>query len=86
VKVLNVNESKHGIAFQANKHQMRLDGKKWIPGEDYFEAPTCSTCHMGATVKQEVTHDVGMRISWNNRPPVSVRPEKSDEKMGLAGG
>jgi hypothetical protein len=40
---------------------------------------------MSATRKQDVTHDVGMRISWNNRPPVSIRPEKADAKMGLPG-
>jgi hypothetical protein len=32
-----------------------------------------------------VTHDVGMRISWNNRPAISQRPEESDKKMGLPG-
>jgi len=26
-----------------------------------------------------------MRISWNNRPPISIRPEVSDKKMGLPG-
>ena len=30
-----------------------------------------------------VTHDVGLRISWNNRPPKSIRPEVSDAKLGL---
>ena len=40
---------------------------------------------MSATATQDVTHDVGLRISWNNRPPKSVRPEKSDAKMGLPG-
>ena len=40
---------------------------------------------MSATRKQPVTHDVGMRISWNNRPVVSIRPEDSDAKMGLPG-
>jgi hypothetical protein len=30
-----------------------------------------------------VTHDVGLRISWNNRPPISIRPEVSDAKLGL---
>ena len=30
-----------------------------------------------------VTHDVGLRISWNNRPPKSIRPEVSDRKLGL---
>ena len=79
------NESKHGVAFRANIDDMALDNNKWIVGEDYSAAPTCATCHMSATPKQAVTHDVGMRISWNNRPPVSVRPEESDAKMGLPG-
>ena len=77
-------ESKHGIAFHANKDKMNLGNSKWIVGEDYDAAPTCATCHMSATRKQPVTHDVGTRISWNNRPPVSIRPEVSDAKMGLA--
>ena len=75
-------ESKHGIQFAANKDKMNLDNPKWIPGEDYFTGPTCSTCHMGATKNQDVNHNVGLRISWNNRPPVSVRPEVTDAKMG----
>ncbi len=78
-------ESKHGIAFNANKHKMNLDNEKWILGEDYNAAPTCATCHMSATPTQDVTHDVGLRISWNNRPVTSIRPEVSDEKLGLAG-
>jgi hypothetical protein len=40
---------------------------------------------MSATKDQGVTHDVGMRISWNNRPIKSIRPEVSDAKMGLKG-
>ena len=79
------NESKHGIAFHANKDKMNLESAKWIPGEDYSAAPTCATCHMSETRDQPVTHDVGMRISWNNRPAVSIRPEESDAKMGLPG-
>ncbi|MDP6553134.1 MAG: multiheme c-type cytochrome [Pirellulaceae bacterium] len=78
-------ESKHGIAFFANINKMNLDSPKWIVGEDYWAAPTCATCHMSATKNQPVTHDIGLRISWNNRPPVSVRPEVSDAKMGLPG-
>ncbi|MBA5248117.1 Hydroxylamine oxidoreductase (Fragment) [hydrothermal vent metagenome] len=77
------NESKHGIQYASQKGQLGMDKSKWIPGEDYFTAPTCSTCHMGATKDQDVTHNVGLRISWNNRPPVSIRPEVSDKKMGL---
>jgi len=79
------NESKHGIAFRANLDAMNLESEKWVVGEDYSAAPTCATCHMSATPTQPVTHDVGMRISWNNRPAKSVRPEVSDAKMGLKG-
>lgn len=78
-------ESKHGIAFHANKQKMNLDNEKWIVGEDYNAAPTCATCHMSATPAQPVTHDVGMRISWNNRPAISIRPEIADANMGLPG-
>ncbi len=78
-------ESKHGILFFANVEHMALDSPKWIVGEDYNAAPTCATCHMSATKNQAVTHDAGMRISWSNRPAISVRPEISDAKMGLPG-
>ena len=79
------NESKHGIAFRANLEKMNLNNAKWIVGEDYSAAPTCASCHISATPKQKVTHDVGMRISWNNRPEISIRPEISDQKLGLPG-
>ncbi len=78
-------ESKHGINFFSKIDEMNLDNEKWIVGEDYWAAPTCATCHMSQTKNQEVTHDIGMRISWNNRPAVSIRPEVSDAKMGLPG-
>jgi hypothetical protein len=77
-------ESKHGIAFKAYKDEMNLDSSKWVVGVDYTAAPTCATCHMGATRNQPSSHNVGDRISWTNRPPVSVRPEVMDAKMGLA--
>lgn len=77
-------ESKHGVAFYANKHKMNLDNEKWVVGQDYNAAPTCATCHMSATPTQSVSHDVGLRISWNNRPAISVRPETADAEMGLA--
>jgi hypothetical protein len=40
---------------------------------------------MSATKNQPVSHDIGLRISWNNRPELSVRPEVADAKMGLPG-
>ena len=64
---------------------MNMENNKWVVGEDYWSAPTCATCHMSATRKQPITHDVGLRISWNNRPEVSVRPEVADAKMNLPG-
>ncbi|MCK4872760.1 MAG: hypothetical protein KAS72_08560 [Phycisphaerales bacterium] len=78
-------ESKHGIAFFSNVDRMNLDSPKWVVGEDYWLAPTCATCHVSETKNQPITHDIGMRISWNNRPPLSVRPEVSDAKMNLPG-
>ena len=66
-------ESKHGILWQANKSQLNLDAKSWKPGVDYTAAPSCATCHMGATRTQEVTHDVGDRISWTLRPAISTK-------------
>ena len=81
-------ESKHGIAYRHHEDDLNLGNSKWVLGEDYSAAPTCATCHMSAVRTKDgdlmpVTHDVGLRISWNNRPPVSIRPEVSDAKLGL---
>jgi hypothetical protein len=76
-------ESKHGIAFFANVDAMNLDSPKWIVGEDYTAAPTCATCHMGATRFQDLNHNIGLRIKWNNRPPRSKLAHETDEKWGL---
>ena len=77
-------ESKHGIAYAANKDKMNLDSSKWVVGEDYFAAPTCATCHMSATRELSVTHNIGLRIKWNNRPPISKLSHETDAKWGLA--
>jgi hydroxylamine dehydrogenase len=67
-------ESKHGIAYRDLKDQMNLDGDTWVLGEDYAHAPTCATCHMSGNIRNggRITHDPGERISWTNRPPVSL--------------
>jgi hydroxylamine dehydrogenase len=77
-------ESKHGIAFAANVDEMNLDSPKWVVGEDYTAAPTCATCHMSATSTQDVTHNIGLRIKWNNRPVHSKLSHETDAKWGLA--
>jgi hypothetical protein len=67
-------ESKHGVAFRDLKDKMNLDAHSWVLGKDYTQAPTCATCHMSGHSRNDgkVTHDPGERISWTNRPPVSV--------------
>ncbi len=67
------NESKHGIIYRAKIDEMNLDSDKWIAGVDYSAAPTCATCHMSAGVNQPKTHNVGERISWTLRPPISTK-------------
>ncbi len=74
------NESQHGVAYRANIDRMALDSDTWVVGEDYSAAPTCATCHMGATRSQEGTHDVGTRLSWLLRSPVSRPTEDSETK------
>ena len=77
-------ESKHGIAYYTAPKGNEPGGMnihkqgKWVLGKDYTAAPTCSTCHMGAYKKSNGsvvsgTHNVGDRISWTLRPPVSVK-------------
>jgi hypothetical protein len=73
-------ESKHGILYAANKNRLNMHKDTWIVGKDYSAAPTCTTCHMGATPKQPSTHDVGARISWTLRPPVSKKLENADKR------
>lgn len=73
-------ESKHGNAYYTNLEAMNIDSDRWVVGVDYFEAPTCATCHMSATSHQPVTHEVGERISWTLRPPVSKTQENWQQK------
>lgn len=74
-------ESKHGILYRAFEDKLNMANPKWVPGEDYFDAPTCSTCHISATKNQDVTHDVGTRLSWNLRAPISARTKDSAKKL-----
>jgi hypothetical protein len=73
-------ESKHGNAYYTHLDDMNLDADPWIVGVDYYEAPTCATCHMSATASSGVTHDVGQRISWTLRPIVSSHNENWEAK------
>ncbi len=68
------DESKHGILFYDRKEAQNLElpAGKWIVGRDNLY-PTCASCHMGATLQQPGTHDVGVRLSWTLRPAVSKK-------------
>ncbi len=66
-------ESKHGILYRANREQLNIDKDTWRAGKEYFTGPTCSSCHMSAGGAEGVTHDVGERISWTLRPPISAK-------------
>jgi hydroxylamine dehydrogenase len=74
------DESKHGNAYYTNKGKMNLDADSWVVGIDYFEAPTCATCHMSAAPDMKRTHDVGERISWTLRPPISKKKDNWEAK------
>ncbi|MCP5112492.1 MAG: hydroxylamine oxidoreductase, partial [bacterium] len=78
------DESKHGIAFEANRARFEplMEAKEWIPGSDFEQGPTCTVCHMGATKNLPLTHDVGERISWTLRPPVSEKIDAAALKAG----
>jgi hypothetical protein len=80
-------ESKHGVAYRDLREHMNLDAKDWVLGRDYSQAPTCATCHMSGNLRNDgrITHDPGERISWSNRPPVSlVMDTDADHKIVTA--
>lgn len=78
------DESKHGIAFAANRsrYEPMMQEKEWIPGKQFEQGPTCTSCHMSATRNLTLTHDVGERISWTLRPAVSEKVDAAAIKSG----
>lgn len=77
-------ESKHGVLYEANKERLNMKNNRWEAGEDYIDAPTCTTCHMGEGSGIKSTHDVGLRLSWDLRGPVSTRTHLVKFKNGDA--
>jgi len=79
--------SKHGQLYTGLQSQMNLDSDQWVVGQDYFAAPTCVTCHMGATSGMQSNHDVGIRDSWTLNRPLSYKQSlvilESGEKIEL---
>jgi len=73
-------ESKHAIAYRAHMDEMNMDRSQWIVGKDYTAGPTCASCHVSATPNQGRTHDIGLRLSWNIRAPISKHTENWEQK------
>ena len=48
-------ESKHGVAFHANKHKMNMDNPKWVVGEDCSAAPSSAKRSRNATPNRRET-------------------------------
>jgi hydroxylamine dehydrogenase len=67
-------ESKHGVAFRDLREKMNLDAPTWILGKDYSQAPDLRDVpHVRQSAeRRQGHHDPGQRISWTNRPPVSL--------------
>ena len=79
-------ESKHGNSYYTHIDEMNLDADRWQVGLDYYAAPTCATCHMGASGRTEPSHDVGLRISWTLRPKVSkMKPDWKVKRKNMQG-
>lgn len=74
-------ESKQRIPCQVFKSKLNTDRKTWIVGLDNVDTPVCSACHMGATSSQDLTHDMGRKISWALRPPLSKKMDARGKKM-----
>jgi len=67
-------ESKHGNVFMSNPENWENLGYEHVEGEPPpFDAPTCTTCHMDATVDMVATHDVGERLAWETQSPWTIR-------------
>ena len=67
-------ESKHGNVFMSDLRNWEELGYEAVEGEPPpFDAPTCTTCHMDATVSLPATHDVGSRLAWETQSPWTIR-------------
>jgi hydroxylamine dehydrogenase len=44
--------SKHGVMYAAYRDKMNMQNPLWRAGQDYYQAPTCATCHMSAIPPQ----------------------------------
>jgi hydroxylamine dehydrogenase len=67
------NESKHGILFAAQHHDMNLAVSPGDLTTADMPVPTCATCHMSGLDDLKVTHDTTERLSWFLFAPISEK-------------
>ena len=76
---LRREQARHRLPDAEGRDEPRTP-RRGSSARDYTAAPTCATCHMSATAKLPVTHDVGARISWTLRPVISKKQENWEKK------
>jgi hydroxylamine dehydrogenase len=57
-------ESKHGVLFASQEHEMNLGAEPLELSVEDMPVPTCSTCHMSGLEGLSPTHDVTERLSY----------------------
>ncbi len=79
-------ESRHGILFEARKHELNLDADPGTLTTFDMPVPTCATCHMSGLEGAKVTHDTTERLSWWLFAPISdKRPHYSLAQAEMQG-
>lgn len=73
--------SKHGIMYKAFHDRMNMDKRRWKAGQDYFQGPTCASCHMGAVPPQMVVKDADQRLEEALRSVISGADKKDFEAL-----
>ncbi|HZT78363.1 MAG TPA: multiheme c-type cytochrome [Vicinamibacterales bacterium] len=77
-------ESKHGVMFQAQEHQMNLDAPARTLSTRDMWVPTCATCHMSGINGQKVTHDPSDRLSYYLADAITKpRPNKEHAQEAM---
>lgn len=78
-----VSKSRHGLAYQMNRASLDFSHNRWAAGLDYQQAPSCTTCHLGANAKSVSIHQMGYRLKWNHQGPISRPTQKVEAQRGV---
>jgi hypothetical protein len=73
--------SKHGLTYAAYRDKMNIDKRRWRAGQDYFQGPTCASCHMGAVPPQMVVKDADQRLEEALRSVLAGEDKKDFEAL-----